>query len=368
MELTSVSGKIYRVLIAGYHHDDDKMFYGSKEIFDELSPYSDGLTFIPISLRMSACPIEKSPSIVVLNTNSTHVEIQPFNTRVPHSVIIVESEAIKTINVIGSYFIPIFTNATIKLSSLSRVTVSFTNVIPLVGSIFVANTQFPAYYNTSSNCVFVPENILYEKGKSLEHIDENFQWKLYRVTPSTRLKMIDVVDDDFSFSFSTGEIELVMGYPVYLRFVKYFNVLEFQFTSDCYVQFESSDMFTLYDTSKYESNKTVKCSSILSFYKTKEYKNDLGNTVLYGYLLKLKIDSSCSSYVNYISFKLKGIIGATITVNKLAFSKKNSLDVTSCDPESVICKGECSSPSSDQCTPFCGKCCPGYSCLEGTCQ
>ncbi|KAL7713438.1 Transmembrane protein [Entamoeba marina] len=356
MQLTSLSGEVFRVMIGGYHTNDDNLIYGSQTIFDDLSPFTDGLDLLPVSIQMSSCSFYGDPSMIVLNSNETGIELQPFNTKIAHYVLIADDIEYPINIQTASYLIPTFTITTLKLVSLHRVAISFSNVTSNIGDITYANTQFPTV-TPSNTCSFVPESVLYESGTTLEHIDEYFQWQLYRVTPSTRLKQIEVVDDVFSFSFSTEEIELVMGYPVYLQFTRYFDVLEFHFTSDCSVDFVSADMFTLSDTTKYESGKTVKCSNVESSFTTKEYRNDLGNVVLYGNLLKLNIDLSCSAYVNYVSFSLQGIIGATITVDKLFFNTVDTYsNITKCYPESVYCNSYCTPNTNESCTAFCGKC------------
>ena len=49
-------------------------------------------------------------------------------------------------------------------------------------------------------------------------------------------------------------------------------------------------------------------------------------------LLKISIDSSCSSYINFFSIKLKGIIGGTVSIHKLTF---NVVELNVCEVEIV---------------------------------
>ncbi|EDR25205.1 hypothetical protein EDI_097870 [Entamoeba dispar SAW760] len=384
MELTSTGGTKHRVMIAGYHEEEDeKMIYGSSTICESLSITNTEITVIPIAFQFISCPIDKNPSIIIVSVNELTVDIQPINTVLPHYLLLLENKEYPVNTLTGIYTIPFFNESSIKLVSLQRITVTFSKVQPILNTQYIAFSQFPRY-NLTKTCQFIPESIVFEEGKEIIHYDPSFYWQLYRVTPSQRLKPIQIQNDEFSFSFSTEDIEIVLGYPTYFQLNRYFNVLEFQFTSDCKIIFQTADMFTLADINKFETDKEVQCSNVMSLYRTKEYKNEVGNTVLYGNLLKINVDTSCSSYVNFVSIKLKGIIGASISVHKLEFKRIEGFnDIIECNTTSAFCVNECSEDSysiislqnssdsdnifSNFCEPYCGKCGPGLRCISGKC-
>ncbi|ELP84223.1 hypothetical protein EIN_064480 [Entamoeba invadens IP1] len=366
LELSSTGGESYRVMIAGYHTESDpKIIYGTDAMFEQLSAISDEVGIIPVSFQFTECPFGVKPSLVIKQVIGNNIVVQPVNTVVQHNKMAIGSDEYLQDILTGTYTIPVTQETDVKLVSLQRITIVFPKVHPKLAS-FQALTQFPRY-TTNTQCQFIPENLLFENNTELEHLDELFVWQLYRVTPSLRLVPITFDNGEFTFSFSTENIQVVLGYPSYFQLSRYFSLLEFRFISDCAVTFEEAELFTLADLKKFDTDKKVKCSNVLSSFRSKEYKNSVGNVVLYGNLLKINVDSTCSEYVNFVSIKLLGVIGGTVTVNRIGFQQKESLNnVMGCNASSAMCHNECSS-SNEECQVFCGKCPAGKQCVEGSC-
>ena len=311
LEISSTGGTTYKVMISGYHKNkDENLIYGSESTFNGLSIIHDGITLIPISLRIVPCPFNVLPTIVVTETNSTHVQLQPINVLLPHYLIQYNKKEYHVDKYTGKYTLPYFEKATIKLISLQRIGLKFENVISTKNKHIEAVAQFPSF-EVVGTCHYIPQIVVFDQNStaSMKHLDNSFRWQLYRVTPSKQLKPIEIKNNQLEFSFSTEEIEIVLGFPTYFQMNRYYNLLEFQFVSDCSVSFDTVEMFTLAKVEKFETDKIVQCSDVSSFYRSMEYKNELGNVQSYGNLLKISIDSSCSSYINFFSIKLKGIIG-----------------------------------------------------------
>lgn len=374
--LVSTSGERYQAMIAGFHHGkDQKMIYGNSDMLNTLASVGAGIESVPLSFQFIGCPFTNPPKVYVNKTGDT-VFIQPFNEAIPHTELVTvgSSNEYNTYQVdrnTGMYTVPsgVYEAVrTLKLVSIYRISVTFN--LQQKDSFYTALTQFPKYKDTITTCQFIPENLLFEEGVSLHHYDPDFQWNLYRVTPSNRLKKVVTVNGEMSISFSTESITFVVGYPVYLQLNRFFSVFEFQYTSDCETSFNTADMFTLANTNRYHNETDVKCTNVVSLFKSREYKNEIGNTVLYGNLLKFNLDASCSSNVNFLRITLNGIIGGTITVHKMAFLNIEGTSVVSCNANATMCPGECSSPSegvNPECVPFCGKCPAGQTCIDNHC-
>ena len=156
LEMTSTGGIMYKVMINGYHNNpDEHLIYGSRSIFDQLSTISDGISMIPIAIRIVSCPFSILPSIVTTDSNTTHVQLQPINTHLPHHIIQYDNKEYKIDKQTGKYTLPYFEKATMKLLSLQRIGLSFTNVQSKKNSVTQAIAKFPSI-EIEGSCQFIP--------------------------------------------------------------------------------------------------------------------------------------------------------------------------------------------------------------------